>query len=67
MKIKKIAALILAILIIAACFTSCRTKEDEDSGNIKISVTIAPEKEFLENVCGQYAEVNVIVPTGADP
>lgn len=67
MKIKKIAALILVTLITAACFTSCQTKKEETSGKIKISVTVAPEKEFLENVCGQYAEVNVIVPAGADP
>lgn len=67
MKIKKFAALIAALAVAVTCFSACRNEEKTDLGKIKISVTIAPEKEFVESVCGSLAEVNVIVPPGADP
>lgn len=67
MKIKKIAALIAALSMTLTFFSACRNEDKADTGKIKISVTIAPQKELVESVCGSFAEVNVIVPSGADP
>lgn len=65
MKIKKFLAVITA-LIIAMSLSSC-TNRPEDNGKPTVSVTIAPLSEFVSRISGGTVNVNVVVPTGADP
>lgn len=66
MKKAKIFLSIFSILLILL-FCSCTNAPSSDGELINISVTIAPEKEFVSRIAGDKAFVNVIVPTGADP
>lgn len=67
MKTKRFIAILLATLCLLFQ-TACSDNKDENTSNlIKISVTIAPQKEFVSRIAGDKAEINVIVPTGSDP
>jgi zinc transport system substrate-binding protein len=61
------------ILIIAVgCRHTANTdtgskKVDEDNDKITVAVTIVPQKTFVEKVCGELAEVIVMVPPGNSP
>lgn len=54
-------------ILLILLFCSCTNQTGGDSELINISVTIAPEKEFVSRIAGDKAAVNVIVPTGANP
>ena len=60
---KIIRFLLLGILI---TFFSCRGDESQDSGR-SISVSILPQKYFIEQIAGEHFNVNVLVPPGANP
>ncbi|MFO7791913.1 MAG: zinc ABC transporter substrate-binding protein [Candidatus Saliniplasma sp.] len=41
---------------------------DIDSGDtLRVAVTIPPQEEWVENVCGEDVEITVMVPEGSDP
>ena len=62
-KIKFFSALILSVLI----FASCTVKPDESTGaNLKIVTTIFPIYDFSTRICGDKAEVVMLLPTGAE-
>lgn len=54
-------------IVLILLFCSCTNQTVNDNELMSISVTIAPEKEFVSRIAGDKAAVNVIVPTGADP
>jgi len=55
---------ILAGLIFAV---SCTQEQKSTEGKAVVSVTIIPQKYFLEQLAGQMIEINVLVPPGASP
>lgn len=55
-------AIFLVIII-----TSCGQQRDVNSGKTVITVSILPQKYFIEELVGQKANVNVMVPPGASP
>lgn len=66
MKIRKILAAAAAISALLIFLPSCEGEKTDD-GKINISVTIAPEKEFVERISGGNVNINVVVPAGSDP
>lgn len=66
MKIKKLYAFAIAI-IMSLCFSSCAIAPQEDNALPTVSVTIAPLSEFVSRISGGTVNVNIVVPTGADP
>lgn len=66
MKIRRILAAAAAAFVLVIFLPSCEGETNED-GKINISVTIAPEKEFVERISGGKASVNIVVPAGSDP
>ena len=59
--------LILCLLIALICFSGCKTEKlYEDSGKIKIVTTAFPIYDFAKNICGDNAEVSMLVPPGSD-
>lgn len=66
MKIKKLHAVITAV-IMALCLTSCEKAPDNEGTLPTVSVTIAPLSEFVSRISGGTVNVNIVVPTGADP
>jgi len=57
--------IVLGILI-AMSMGSCRQGTDESNKTI-ISVSIQPQKYFIERIAGEEVEVNVLIPPGASP
>jgi zinc transport system substrate-binding protein len=53
-------------LLFTCLMISCG-RNDKDSGNKIITVSIAPFKYFVEEIAGNDFTVNVMVPAGADP
>jgi zinc transport system substrate-binding protein len=72
MKSKKSVVVVLTIIILVifgVIIYSLNFKKSE-SNNVEktvVAVTIAPEKAFVEAVCGELAEVVVMVPPGSSP
>ncbi len=58
--VKKIASLLLLVLLI-----SCGRRNE--TGSKIISVSIGPFKYFVQEIAGDYFEVNVMVPPGSNP
>ena len=69
MKIRKVFAVLFLLascsLSLAACSSGVTQEEIPDKKII--AVTIVPEKTFAEAVCGDLAEVVVMVPPGSNP
>ena len=57
---------ILLILVIALVITSCATGTGESEKQV-ITVSILPQKTFVEKIAGDDFEVQVLVPQGASP
>ena len=61
MKISTLAFFLIMLL------TSCVQQGESSSGKPVVSVTILPQKYFLEELAGEKVIVNVLVPPGASP
>jgi zinc transport system substrate-binding protein len=57
---------ILLVLIVAAMFVSCGTKKSKEATNV-ITVSILPQKTFVEKIAGDDFEINVLIPRGSSP
>lgn len=55
------------IFILLSVFIITCGRNDKDSGNKIITVSIAPFKYFVEKIAGNDFGINVMVPPGADP
>ncbi len=62
-------ALVLSLFLVAGCSEDrkAETTGEEISEKPIIAVTIVPEQTFVEAVCGDLAEVIVMVPPGYSP
>ena len=65
---------LIFILVIIALFTfSCGCTDGEENGatgnggDIKVTVTILPQEQFVERIGGDNVDVFVLVPPGASP
>ena len=56
----------LLIALIAIAMVSCYPGEVTNDKPI-VSVSILPQKYFIERLAGEYVEVNVLIPPGASP
>lgn len=57
--------LVLAVMTILAA--SCRKQQEDQDGKKIISVSILPQKYFVEQIAGDQFQVNVMIPPGANP
>ena len=55
------------LLGITSVGCSSTSKEKSEEKKIQVSVSIVPQKTFVEKVCGDLAEVNVMIPPGNSP
>ncbi|MCK5028945.1 MAG: zinc ABC transporter substrate-binding protein [Bacteroidales bacterium] len=61
----RIAKFFILLLLISA---SCSNQSTENSNNKKtITVSILPQKYFVEKVAGEHFNINVLIPPGASP
>ena len=61
-----VSLLTISLLLV---LTGCGNKQTTsgDAGKIIVAVSLVPEKTFVEAVCGDLAEVVVMVPPGSSP
>ena len=62
---KKVIYYILFSFVLVACNT--KSSKKENSGKPIITVSILPQKTFVEKIGGNDFEVNVLIPPGASP
>lgn len=60
---------IILILCVVALFLSCTSakKKSNKSGGNTITVSILPQKTFVEKIAGDDFHVNVLIPRGSSP
>lgn len=51
-------------IVLVLCIVACGTKQDKSKN---ISVSILPQKYFVERIAGDFTRVNVMIPPGANP
>jgi zinc transport system substrate-binding protein len=59
--------LILSFLLIFGIFYSCKDSKDKQVEKPLVSVSVLPQKYFVNQIAGDLFEVNVMVPPGANP
>ena len=52
------------ILMLVALLWACDENKDREK---TISVSILPQRYFVERIAGDYVKVNVMIPPGANP
>ena len=52
------------IVVLIALLTACGENKDKER---TISVSILPQRYFVERIAGDYVKVNVMIPPGANP
>ncbi|MBK3517321.1 metal ABC transporter solute-binding protein, Zn/Mn family [Carboxylicivirga marina] len=57
--------ILLAILIALTALSACNTKTKIDNKPI-VTVSIAPQKYFIERLMGDSLDVNIMIPQGSD-
>lgn len=57
----------LFLFVLLATMVSCGTKEKVDESKATISVSILPQKYFIEEIAGDLFHINVMIPPGASP
>jgi zinc transport system substrate-binding protein len=60
--IKRIIPLLIAVMLV-----SCGTNENVDESKATLSVSILPQKYFIEEIAGDLFNINVMIPPGASP
>ena len=58
---------ILSILLLGSLAISCAPQSEASSEKINVTVSIIPEKYFVERVGGDHVAVNVMVGAGDSP
>ncbi|QGY47647.1 hypothetical protein GM418_29455 [Maribellus comscasis] len=59
----------ILIIIVALCLLSCNSKSNKNGDVTKqvVTVSILPQKTFVEMIAGDDFKVNVLLPPGASP
>ena len=67
--LSKVSVFILLVVIYVLVLSGCGIPGDnpDDDAKLKVALTILPQKEFIEAVCRDRAEVLTIVPLGSSP
>ncbi|MDN4753723.1 zinc ABC transporter substrate-binding protein [Porphyromonadaceae bacterium W3.11] len=59
---KKVFCLLWCVILFSSC-----GKAKEETSSVSLSVSLAPQKHFLQMIVGDFAEVHVLVPSGTNP
>ena len=62
----KMAALILAAVILSSCLFGCAVQDGKGHGKLLIISTVFPGYDFASRVCGDEAEVTLLIPPGSE-
>jgi len=66
--VKRLCIIVVALLLNAALPVGCgQSTRPEPNGPLNVTVSILPQKYFVERVGGEYVTVNVMVEPGASP
>ena len=57
----------ILLLIVVITMISCGSGEKTENSSPKISVSILPQKYFVEKIAGDLFDINVMIPPGASP
>lgn len=67
MKISKYL-FIFSILLVVFCSVACNNeKKNIGEKKVKVSASIIPIADFVRQIGGDYVEVNIVIPPGANP
>lgn len=63
---KRFLLVFLSLLFCLTCFSSCQRDTEPENGKIKILGTVFPPFDFAREIGGERAEVQMLMPPGAD-
>lgn len=59
---------VIGLIVLASVMFACNSgKKKSDSGKKVVTVSILPEKTFVEKIAGNDFKVNLLIPPGASP
>lgn len=66
---KKLAVIMLSLLLILPLFSGCKNSKENGSGGKKLKViaTLFPLYDFSREIAGERAEVTLLLPPGMEP
>ncbi len=64
--IKRLTAVLLSLLLSLCCFTGCSDIEKADDDRIKIVATMFPQYDFCREICGDTADIKLLLPPGVE-
>jgi zinc transport system substrate-binding protein len=64
---KSIFGFVMILMVMILFLSACGGRNDEDSGKLKVAVTIEVQKGLVEAVAGDLVEVTTLVPKGGSP
>lgn len=65
-RIMKSATVVLLFLILLISFGGCAGTEENGDGGLKIIATTFPGYDFARRICGDAAEVTLLIPPGSE-
>jgi zinc transport system substrate-binding protein len=64
---KSVFGFVMILMVMILFLSACGGRNDEDSGKLKVAVTIEVQKGLVEAVAGNLVEVTTLVPKGGSP
>lgn len=64
--VKRFYSVILACFMFSFCLASCGKTGGGNNGKISVVATIFPAYDFAKHVCGESAEVTMLLPPGSE-
>lgn len=65
-KVKKAFSLLLALVLCASVFSSCRGTFNAENGKLTIVATLFPQYDFAREIAGSYADISLLLKPGVD-
>lgn len=65
-ELKKVIAILLAILALSSVFVSCTEKDASESGKLKVVATIFPQYDFVRAVAKDKVELTMLLSPGKE-
>lgn len=67
LKARNFLGLIAALFLWSGCVPSLAPQTAAEAGQMVVTVSVMPQKYFVERIGGGHVRVNVMIPPGADP
>lgn len=64
--IKRVFAVLFSVLLVISCFGGCMQSDDNSGKKLKIVATMFPQYDFCRQICGDTADLTLLLPPGVE-